>query len=586
MEPFIKDTILGTAREKRIEGYRVEINPSGQVLGLSLPEETTWSEDELGEPELSPTPATEAGFISGAMLAHKAKEFDDGLYAAAEVGLQSGWKHLIDKRGLLYRLMRVLKNAEAGPGRTAAQVLFGAARLGGLDMDPPGRIENAVTQAVSDFMSDPRLSKPIGIYTWSDELVRIFRQDRMLQQPMRGAEELAALAEEMSRSPELVKVYGSCLALMSGLTNPPVENMPNFLDLIDAWKKDDRAALETEYRFWPPSTSPETELVKQLDEMKSTSGNFDLAAEMAARIRDGRLDLSPDEKSGWYAYTLWALEPLVVPDRTPEASRLILDDEYCMGLEGLFRACLAMSRETHIKQLEIPLAAAEPPDEDARPQIPVYPELTLEPLCTYFLRRAVGYRFVRTVLEKHLGIEWLEMSRRFCPGWKSRLPLDEELRRMEGLFLGAYAVSARELGLRPTVLDGQALLGSGRGIEEDAAMFLAWAEMGGDDDLEQDARMMVPVYYDVRKSMTKVWAVLGWARRTLVVRFVDLPEVRVFDASGHDVTANVDIVPREAFYSLAYPVTAEVYVNKLLNRDQFRAHCDRHKTTSAILQNL
>ena len=382
-------------------------------------------------------------------------------------------------------------------------------------------------------------------------------------------------------------MYSSCLALMSGLTNPPVENMPNFMDLVDAWKKGDRAALEAEYRLWPPSTSPETELVKQLDARKSLTVDFDLAAEMVSRIRDGRLDLTPKDNSGWYAYTLWALEPLVVPERTPEASRLVMDDEYIKSLEGLFRACLAMSRETHIKQLEIPLASAAPPDEDVRPQIPIQPELTLEPLCAFYLRRAVGYRFVRKILEKHLGIEWMEMARRLGPNQeKSRLSLDEELRRMEALFLGAYAVSARELGMLVALPDSPTPLGSGQGVDEDAAMFLAWAEKGGDGDLERDARMMVPVYHDVSKGMTKVWAVLGWAQRTLEVRFESMPKVRVFDASDLDITANVDVLPREANFSLAFPVTAEVYVPRILNRDEFRTHCDRYKTSSAILKNL
>jgi hypothetical protein len=38
--------------------------------------------------------------------------------------------------------------------------------------------------------------------------------------------------------------------------------------------------------------------------------------------------------------------------------------------------------------------------------------------------------------------------------------------------------------------------------------------------------------------------------------------------------------------TLVYPVTAEVYVDRILNRDEFRAHCDRYKTPSAILRNL
>jgi hypothetical protein len=37
---------------------------------------------------------------------------------------------------------------------------------------------------------------------------------------------------------------------------------------------------------------------------------------------------------------------------------------------------------------------------------------------------------------------------------------------------------------------------------------------------------------------------------------------------------------------LAYPVMAEVYVNEILDRDQFRRHCDTYQTQSAILANL
>ncbi len=38
--------------------------------------------------------------------------------------------------------------------------------------------------------------------------------------------------------------------------------------------------------------------------------------------------------------------------------------------------------------------------------------------------------------------------------------------------------------------------------------------------------------------------------------------------------------------SLVYPVTAEVYVGRILDRDEFHRHCDRYKTRSAILQHL
>ena len=39
-------------------------------------------------------------------------------------------------------------------------------------------------------------------------------------------------------------------------------------------------------------------------------------------------------------------------------------------------------------------------------------------------------------------------------------------------------------------------------------------------------------------------------------------------------------------HDLATPVRAEVYVSRLLDRDQFRRHCDRYRTREAILRNL
>lgn len=36
----------------------------------------------------------------------------------------------------------------------------------------------------------------------------------------------------------------------------------------------------------------------------------------------------------------------------------------------------------------------------------------------------------------------------------------------------------------------------------------------------------------------------------------------------------------------AYPVSAEVYVSHLLNREEFQNHCDQYRTKEEILVNL
>jgi len=76
-----------------------------------------------------------------------------------------------------------------------------------------------------------------------------------------------------------------------------------------------------------------------------------------------------------------------------------------------------------------------------------------------------------------------------------------------------------------------------------------------------------------------VWAILGWAARELHVGFAGEPAARVL--KGH---VTVRFFPET--HQLAYPVFAEAYVSRLLDRDEFRAHCDRHKTAARILQHL
>ena len=50
--------------------------------------------------------------------------------------------------------------------------------------------------------------------------------------------------------------------------------------------------------------------------------------------------------------------------------------------------------------------------------------------------------------------------------------------------------------------------------------------------------------------------------------------------------AKVELQFEEAFFTVAYPVMAEVYVSKILNRKEFRDLCDKHKTQEAILSQL
>ncbi len=81
------------------------------------------------------------------------------------------------------------------------------------------------------------------------------------------------------------------------------------------------------------------------------------------------------------------------------------------------------------------------------PTIDIKPELSLEPLATYYLRRAESYRFVRAVITQMFGAESLTRMHRIAPGRKVSPNLDQEIETMENLFYGAYVMACRQLGL-------------------------------------------------------------------------------------------------------------------------------------------
>ena len=183
-------------REFDVQGFHVRVDPAAQVIGVSVPEVREFSgTDRAGREEapISPTLAPTREFVSASIVAQKAKQFDDGLYAAVELAAQNGAGRFLGKADLLARVARALAAARGERLGNAETVLLAACRLGGVPAAAPAGMESAIDLAVSEFDADALRSKPIGFYTWSDKLAAIFRQDRMLQSELVGAAGIAAL---------------------------------------------------------------------------------------------------------------------------------------------------------------------------------------------------------------------------------------------------------------------------------------------------------------------------------------------------------------------------------------------------------
>lgn len=577
-------------REIKAEGFRVQLDLSTQVLWLDIPGDRSfgWPGDQSKGKDEAPIARTlseinSQGFVSASMLAQKAKQFDDGLYAAVELAAEQGSGRFKGKLSLLRNVAVALEALKQTPAGNPPEVIFAACKMAGMKISVPQQLQKAVQDTTQEFLKDPLRSKPIGFYTWGKELGAVFRQDRMLQTELNGKEGIEALVKILKGNPSDRSTYEAYLSLVAKLTNPlPYPDLRGQIIGLEQGKPD---APSKGIFFFPPSRSHETDLIKQLYGNRPIQENFSLVDEMIKRIRESSLQLRPTAESGWYDYQTWALEPLVIPEKMPEASHLDFAESYRKQLLELFKGILALTRETHIKQLEIPTVGVAPFMRPSKPVIPIYPELGTEPLATMYLRRSQSYRFIRTVIEETFGSDALAKMHRLTITGPVKENLDEELRLMETLFYGAHVSVCQEIGMPfPTSLP----LGSSKGAGADAAEFQAWrASLKNDPDLGRDVRMMVPVFYDIMRKKTKAWVFLGWSSRPVTVSFANRPKAKVFDQAGNEVRVDsVDLRFDSTKHELAYPVTAEVYVCTILNRDEFRQLCDKYKTRSAILANL
>jgi hypothetical protein len=556
-------------REVCARGWRIQLDLAAQKLRLDVPEQQVMWRGGRGfrETTLSPTFPRGDGFVPGAALLLKAKQFDDGLYAAVELAAQDGTGPFIGKAVLLTRMAEALSQ-RAGGAEEALALILGACQPGGLLLPLPAGTRDRVQGKVETFRRNQLRSKPLGFYTWTPRLESIFHQDRLLQERLPPGI-WRDLDAALDRSPETRAAYEQYRQLTSRLTNPPADPAP-----LDEG---------TEIPFFPPSRSHEVDLFHRLYGQKRIPNRFDLMEELVRRIASGKVQLAPTEDSGWYDYQTWSLEPLVVPQKMPEARHLQLEKGYRNHLVGLFKGMLALARETHIKQGPGGRGGYTGPCE---PPVWVNPGLTVEPLPSLYRRRAFGYQFVRSVLEESFGEDALAGMHRLTPDGPLLLSLVEELKGMEALFTGAYLTACQELGT------GVRLEEPGLRLTQGDEPFRQWASnLGPDPDLGRDARMMVPVFHDILRDRIKVWAFLGWETTPLDVQYATPPQVIGCNRSGRGPgSGSVGEAPMVLFsgerHEMATPVMVEVYVRRVLDRQEFQRHCDCHRTRSAILNNL
>jgi len=586
----------GAAVEEVVDGCPVRWNKSGSIVKLDvLPfDDATrdlekrvfpgWSSavHALDGKKVLPSMEVVQGLL---------KPFNDGLYAAVELGAEKATDgSLVDKPKLFREVLGALvaRSGDASTDEAAAR-FAGAVTLTGETASAPPAILARASELVTEFGADALASRPIGFYTWTPALSTVFRRDRFLQAGLVFGT-AAQIATVLRAAPTIRSDYERALDLYAGMTGPYRDVSPIAIaQILDGGATDIEAATRAKYpalsggscgaklALLPASESAETRLFRTLFCGKSFPEGTNLLDVLIGQIRLGKIDLTPTANAGWSDRQLYALETLLVPDRAPEKDHLFLTRRYKEKLIETFKLIVTQNRETHVKQNEISFGGTESSaDVVARP-IDLHPNLPVEPFPTFYLRTARAYRFVENLLKSTMGEAWLASAHRLREdGTYAEASIATELRQLERLLYGFHVVSARAIGLA-SQLDA-----SDRIVDADVERAMAFARSFADDrDVARDPRVIVPVMVDVEHNEVRYWAVVGVRAVRIRAEFYPGFEPRDVKLDGGCYLRSY--VPEEPFLLIGKTIELALPAGRPPpTRDEFRRACDASTDPEAI----
>jgi hypothetical protein len=514
------------------------------------------------------------------LLDGKAKQFDDGLYAALDQAYFTGVADKLDSHQALVK--RLLD--KVGPESPAAPFLAAGLTLGG--QETAATDVAARDEWIRKFRTNPSLAKPISFYTWNPTLEKCWAFMRYFQQSLpEGDPIVAALVAALASDSALQADYDQAAGFYAKLTNPLSRLSLGDLVGADVSTPEKIDALRTSkgvsaagVAFFPPSTSREFELYSKLFPL-GLPENANLMQELVRAIRSGKIDLTPRENSGWYDHQVFALETMLLPEVGEEHHKLLLTKPYKKRMLEAFAALITKRRETHARQLDAPKATAAAPPQELEN---VSPRLRVEPCPSYFVRTARSYAFLHNFLTASLGEETLRALRGLRQEGERETDLATELAAQRDLFYGLYLVSCEDIGHKPALKEGEA------DAEACYAAATAWLEkLDAEQDLAADTRVAVPIYVDPQKGTLRLWVTLGVRMTKLSAHFVRAPRLKPAEGEGEWKQVE-DWKLQPVDYLIAVDEFAEVEVPTLSppNREELRKLCDQHQTKEKIVEAL
>jgi hypothetical protein len=553
------------------------INKSAAVFRLDVPGYDAAKEHALDKlyPSVSQAVTAASGnvLLSINVVGAKAKQFNDGPYAALDLSYYHGIDSVFSSHVSLVKALYQKLTNDTAKAFVAAGLTFSDSAAGGYDAGLADRF-------LSDYLSNEVRFKPIGFYTWNTELEKLFRFMRFFQKTFTWNGVVADIVSVLRSDSSLVIKARRVDWLYSGLTNPlsyvsMAELAQSDCELSQQGLMHTADSLIRSHRdetaLFPPSTSVETELFNALYP-EGVPPDADMMNELIKAIQNGTVDLTPKPETGWYGRQVYALETFLLPSKGEEHSKLLLSENYKKRLLEAFKAIITTQRETHVRQLEVSGSG------DAIEQRFI-PALRVEPGCTYFLRTALAYAFLKEFLESSVGRVALQSLHGLTEEGTRRDDLWSELEYMRALFHGLYLVSAEDIGMKP------AQSPAGWPSVSDKSTAEVWLQTWlNDPDLAADARVAVPIY--AGDSYTMMWGTLGIRLCHLYVAYAVPPRFR--SVGGQNWNTLDSSACDTAKYLIPVLEFGEFRLSgkHVLTRQEFRSICDQNPTKEAIIRAL
>jgi hypothetical protein len=207
--------------------------------------------------------------------------------------------------------------------------------------------------------------------------------------------------------------------------------------------------------------------------------------------------------------------------------------------------------------------------------------LRVEPAPTYYVRTARAYAFLADFLDAAVGKEALQMLHGLTKDGPRKPDLYTELHGMRDLFYGLYLLSAEDIGMKPAVLPDEPV-----DCEQCYNRATTWLDGVYDPDLAADTRVIVPIFVDPVRDVTKAWATLGVRLAKLDADYASPPSILRPDSAEWERVSSGDL--GAARYLIPVDEFAEVELSgsHVLTREEFRAVCDENSDKEAIIAAL